>query len=349
MLKKFISLLLCLCIIFTCTVTAFAQGSYSKTVPEAVRIIDGIGSLIKSFFGLMSLRTDYPDCHRLCEIPELEKGYVPQGFCYIDTHNLFAITYYRDDDDNSILVLMDAESGERVKTVKLAYEDGDPCRAHVGGVADIGDSLLISSGKSVRRLKIADALNAEDYGYAFFCGKLATHMQASYVCAYENYLFVGQFYTFTPTNSYETPAEQRLYTPNGKRNYAMCEKYDLSDMDAVFSEESADPVMVISMPNDVQGIAFDGEIFATSSSATARNASKIRYYNLVESEYTYNMAGADVPLYFLTEKDAIKTVKIPPMSEGIDWFNGKVTGIFESGAQKFNNARPRTPYVCSYE
>lgn len=348
MAKRIISVLLCVCLVFGTGISAFAESGYPKTVPEAVRIIDGVGELLRSFFGLFSLKRNYPDCTHLCEIPEIDKNYVPQGFCYIEKENLFAVTSYSADDDNSIVSLIDAESGERIKTIKLLYEDGTPCKAHVGGAADIGDSLIISSGKSVRRLKLSDVFAAEDYGYVKYCGKLNTDMQASYVCSYENYLFVGQFYSFTLDGSYDTPAEQRIYTPDGKRNYAMCEKYDLSDLDKVFSDGEAAPLMVISVPNAVQGIAFDGETFVTSTSYTARNASKIRYYELGEPGGVFNMNGNDVPLYYLVEKNAVKTVKVPPMSEGIDFCGGRVCGIFESGAKKFPLVSVRTPYICEF-
>ena len=343
--KKIISFILCLCIMTGSCITVFAESSYPKNVSEFVRVSDGIAELVRSFFGIFSLKRKYPDSKILCDIPELEKDYVPQGFCYIDSLDMFAITYYSDDDINSIVVLIDAKSGERTKTVKLCYADETPCMAHVGGVADIGDSLIISTGKSVRRLRIDDILSTGDYGYVYFCGQLKTNMQASYVCSYENYLFVGQFYSYKPDGSYDTPVEQRIYTPNGRRNYAMCEKYDLSDIDKVFEDGTAEPLMVISMPNSVQGIAFDGETFVTSSSYTFNNASKIRYYNLTESEQVFNMNGVNTPLYFLEEKDALKTVKVPPMSEGIDYYNGRIAGVFESGASKFWYSMVRTPYV----
>lgn len=349
MTKKVISVLLCITMLLCTSFTAFAESNYPRNVSEPVRVIDGIGELLQSFFGLFSLKSKFPETVKLCSIPDIDKGYVPQGFCYIDSMELFAVTSYSDGDDNSIVSLIDAKSGERIKTVKLQYEDSTPCRAHVGGVADMGDSLLVSSGKSVRRLKIDDVMNAEDYSYVNFCGKFSTDMQASYVCSYENYLFVGQFYSFTPNGTYDTPVEQRIYTPDGKRNYAMCEKYDMSDLDKAFNAGSGKPEIVISMPNGVQGIAFNGETFATSTSYTLRNPSKIRYYNLKESDYVFNMNGNDIPLYCLSEKEAVKTVKIPPMSEGIDWHNGKVAGIFESGANKFPNARARTPYVCMFD
>lgn len=349
--KRFLSSFLALVLVFLCSTVAFAENAennYPKTISEAVRITDGIAELITEFFGLLSIRVKYPDCKKVYEIPELDKNYVPQGFCYIDDLNLFVVTSYSADDENSIVSIVDTD-GKRLKTVKLLYEDGSNCKAHVGGVANIGDSLIISSGKAVRRLKINDVLNAEDYSFVKYCGVFKTDMQASYVCSYENKLFIGQFYSFTLSGTYDTPVEQRIYTPDGKRNYAMCEEYDFSNLDEVFANGNGTPEFVISMPNSVQGIAFDGETFVTSSSATIMNASKIRYYNLGQTDYVFNMNGSDVPLYFITEKMAQKTVKVPPMSEGIDFCNGKVMGIFESGAKKFPIVAVKTPYICEFE
>ncbi len=348
MIKKFLSVILCVCVLFSCCVCAFAQDAYPESVPEYIRITDGIFELIRSFFGIFNIKFNYPDCERLCEIPEIEKDYVPQGFCYIESLNMFAVSYYSNKDDNSIISLIYAENGKRFKTVKLLYEDGSPCKAHAGGVADIGDSLIVSSGKAVRRLKLDDVLSSYDYSYVKFSGRMATDMQASYVCSYGNDLFVGQFYSFTPDGTYDTPVEQRIFTSAFGRNYAMCEKYDLSDLDKAFSGEKTEPLMVISMPNSVQGISYDGETFVTSTSYTFNNPSKIRYYNLTQSDYMFNMNGKDLPLYIINEAQAKKTVKVPPMAEGIDFYNGKVTGIFESGAKKFWYSAVRTPYICTF-
>lgn len=347
--KRIVSVILCVCLIFSLSVPAFAAEQYAANVPEIVRIIDGVGELLKQLFNLMSIRTSFPESHPLCAVPELEKNYVPQGFCYIDSLDLFAVSYYSENDTNSIVSLVDASTGERVKTVLLYNQTGSACKAHVSGICAIGDSLIVSSGKTVRRLKLNDVFNAEDYGAVYFCGTLNTDMQASYVCSYENELFVGQFYTFSIDGGYDTPAEQRLFTPDFNRNYAMCEKFDMADMDAVFEAETAVPEFVISMPNSVQGIAYNGESFVTSASYSKNGPSKIRYYKLNESNLKYNIRGNDVPLYFLLDSTAVSTVSVPPMVEGIDFYNGKVAGIFESGAKKNSDAKVVTPFICEFE
>lgn len=346
--KKLLCVLLCAVMLLTAVIPASAAAQYPKTVSEPVRIIDGIAEMIRQLACMANFKRKYENCKPLCDIPELDGGFVPQGFCYIDSKDMFAITCYGTDDENSVISLIDASTGERVKTVSLLYEDGTPCKAHAGGIADIGDSLLVSAGKSVRRLKLEAVLAAEDYSEIAFCGKLSTHMQASYVCSYENTLFIGQYYNFTLDGSYDTPQEQRVYTPSGKRHYAMCETYDMSDMDAVFEKGEAVPTAALSMPDCVQGIAYNGETLTLSISAGPFAVSPLKRYELkdFETEWSINLDGNDVPLVFIDKDRLIDTVKQPPMMEGIDCYKGRIAGIFESGAKKFGYALVRTPYVC---
>lgn len=328
---------------------SYAQAEYPETISEPVRILDGIAEMVTKLFGMISFRRKYDDCKPVYELPELEKGVVPQGFCYIDAMDIFAVTYYSDDDENSMAAFINASTGERIKTVKLCYEDGSPCKAHAGGIADIGDSVLISSGKSMRRLVIADALAAGDYSEVRFSGKLNSDMQCSYACSCGNYLFVGQYYTFTLKGSYDTPPEQRIYTPDGKRNYAMCEVFDLTDMDSVFAAEKAVPVAALSVPNLIQGIAYDGKTFAVSCSASYAPSTLKKYSVDINSADGRIMLGEnEVPLIYLAGANLISSVKQPPMLEGIDICGGKVMGIFESGAEKFGSAPVRTPYICEF-
>lgn len=347
--KRVLTTALCFLLSLCLVLPVGAAGSGQRTVGEGLRVIDGIAEVVTMFLKGIWLPKEYKNCETVFDIPEIGGKYVPQGYCFIDSRNLFAITYYCAD-DNSIISFVDSATGERVKTLKLAYEDGSPCLAHVGGAADVGDSVLISSGKSVRRLKIDDALGAEDYSTVKFSGKLATDMQASYTCAYGNLLFVGQYYAFTLDGGYDSPAEHYLYTPAGKRQYAMCEVFDLTDMDSAFVAEKAAPVAALSMPSFVQGIAYDGKTLAVSSSYTTLCRSELKTYSLPDfaSEMSIELGGSETPLIFIDDGRLISSTVQPPMLEGIDWCGGKITGIFESGAEKFTSARVRMPYICEF-
>jgi len=67
---------------------------------------------IRSTFGIR----DYSDYTELCDIPEIENGYVPQGYCYSESLKLHFISYYHDD-NVSIISVVNAENGEKIKTL----------------------------------------------------------------------------------------------------------------------------------------------------------------------------------------------------------------------------------------
>ncbi len=328
-----------------------AQAQELKTVSEPFRILDGIGEWLSIAYNFFIIRKNYPECSSVCGMPDFGDTYVPQGFCYIASRDMFAVTAYStDDNENSAVALVDAKTGDVIKTVKLLYEDGSKCRAHAGGIADIGEYVIISTGKSVRRLKIDDILSAENLSEIKFSGQLKTDMQASYICSYENELFVGQYYSFTPQGTYDTPPEQRLWVSKTERNYAMCERIDLSDIDAAFENGTAQPEAVYSMPNAVQGIAFDGKTFAMTTSCTPVVMSHLICYDLEnrEPDGTFNMNGKEVPLYFMKKEIRTSDILLPPMAEGIDYRNGSLTGIFESGAKKFSYSRIKINDICVF-
>ncbi len=328
---------------------AFADNGELRNISEFVRIIDGLGEMIYNGVFRLALINNFPECKPLCDIPGLDKGYVPQGFCYIDSKDIFAVSAYSDDEETaSVVSLVNAKDGQRIKTVSLLYEDGSKCQSHAGGLADIGDYLYVSSGKSVRRLSIADILEAEDYSSVRFCGKIETDMQASYLCSYENCLLVGQYYSFTFDNKYETPTEQRIYMPDGSRGYAMCEVLDLTSITA--DQEYVTPVAMLSMPNSVQGIAYDGKTLYMSSTSTGLGKSLLAAYRLENftAENHFTVRGKEIPLIFMTKSKITDKTDLPPMMEGIDRYKGKIAGIFESGSEKFN-VLIRTKNICVFK
>ena len=348
--KKVLSVILTLCFIFSpLMVYADSNSKVPEGVNNVVRIFDGIAEVIDNWILKMSFRQNYSGCEALCDIPCLDEGYIPQGFCFIDSMNLYAVSAYKSD-SNSIISLIDAETGKTIKTVKLCYADGSACKSHAGGVADIGDYLFVSTGKSMNRIKISDILSAENFSEVAFCGKISADMQASNACSYGNYLFIGKFYSFTLDGSYDSDPSQWVKGTDGKRYYAMCEVFDMSNMEEVIENEGAVPVAVLTLPNSVQGIAYDGKYFYTSSSSSCIGYSYVKKFILedFETDYYTEMNGQNVPLIMLTKDKQVDMVKLPPMVEGIDIKDGNVHGIFESGADKFPIVSVRTPYICKF-
>ncbi len=349
--KKILCLLISFAVISSALspIAMAAQSDYAAGLSGFFTVADGIIELVTRTLKSFDRRTDYGYFAGVADIPELDKGYVPQGFCYVESLDAYAVTAYASGEP-SIISLVNASNGERIKTVYLGYEDGTHSKAHAGGIADIGDSLVVTIGDCINRVKLADIAQCGDYSTVVFSGSIQTDLTAcSYACSYGNRLLVGEFYTYTTDASY-TPAPAHFnYISLFERSYTYCEMFDMSDLDAAFSAEKPQAEAVFAMPNSVQGIAFDGETLATAISYGRNNDSYLRYYNVTKAQVkTTEVYGQKVDLIILDRSCIESESTLPPMIEGIDMRSGKVTGIFESGAQKYSDSKFIVSKICEF-
>ena len=54
---------------------------------------------------------------------------------------------------------------------------------------------------------------------------------------------------------------------------------------------------------------------------------------------TVSVFGEDVPVYISSKKNTVIRFKMPTLMEGLDYYNGKLYVIFESGAQTYADAK----------
>ncbi len=350
--KKILSVLICFAVIVSALspLAMAAQNDFKKSgLSGFFTVADGIIELVTRTLRSFDRRMDYSSYAAVWDIPELDKGYVPQGFCYIDSLNIYAVTAYASDEP-SIITFVNASNGERIKTVYLGYADGTYSKAHAGGIADIGDSLIVTIGDCIKRIKLADVELCGDYATVSFSGSLQTDLTAcSYACSYGDSLLVGEFYTYTADSSYTPDPKHFNFISLFERSYTYCEVMDMSDLDAAFSAEQPEVEAVFAMPNSVQGIAFDGETLATAISYGRNNDSYLRYYDVSKAQVkTTEVYGQEVDLIMLGRNCVEATLTLPPMIEGVDIHNGKVAGIFESGAQKYSDSKFIVSSICEF-
>lgn len=350
--KKILSVIISFAVIASALsplATAAQNGSTKSDMSGFFTVADGIIELVTRTLRSFDRRMDYSDYTAVCDIPELDKGYVPQGFCYIDSLDIYAVTAYASGEP-SIITLVNASNGERIKTVYLGYADGTHSKAHAGGIADIGDSLIVTIGDSVNRIKLSDIALCGDYSTAVFSGSIRTDLTAcSYACSYGDNLLVGEFYTYTSDSSYTPDPVHFNFISLFERSYTYCEMFDMSDLDAAFSAEKPEVKAVFAMPNSVQGVAFDGETFTAAISYGRNNDSYLKYYDVSKAQTkTTEVYGQKVELIILSRNCVEKTSILPPMIEGIDMHNGKVAGIFESGAKKYSDSKFIVSSICEF-
>lgn len=344
--KRIIALILAVSLLFS----GFSLGGVSDFRRTAEGYIEMAVRLVRGYLGIRS----YSNYEELCDIPETENGYIPQGYCYNEEKNLHFISYYHDE-NASIISVVDAESGERIKTVNL-MRNGKAFKGHVGGVAEDGDYFYICYGKDIYRLVLAKLLAAADGSSIELVEFISTDVNCSYLNSDGSYLYAGEFYTYTTAGSYDTDSSHHMAVSLFETTYSRCNAYLISDIASEFSSEKTEietPAMIFTTPNCVQGFARmpDGTIALSISYGRDNNSSLVFYEDVTkgESDFTVDYSGVSVSAYHL--KNSVKTADLrqPPLLEGIDDMNGKAAGIFESCADKYSDAAFIVDKICVFE
>lgn len=329
--------------------------SLNTEVSETKRTVDGyietVIRFIRSNFGVRN----YLDYYELCEIPETENGYVPQGYCCSEKENLHFISYYHDD-SASIISVIDAESGIRLKTLVLKSSDGKDFTGHAGGIAEDETYFYLADGKKIYRMPLSSLVEAKDGDMLVLSEKIVTDVKCSYINSDGTYIYAGEFYTFTTGGSYDTDKSHHMAISLFETTYSRCNAYRISDIADLFStdiNQPAVPEMIFTTPNCVQGFArtSDGGLALSISYGRDNNSSLSVYENVTVSEpdFSVDFGDVSVPAYHLCRSNKTTELRQPPLLEGIDDMNGKIAGIFESGAEKYSDAAFIVNSICIFE
>ncbi len=331
----------------------FSGFSLTGNVSDFRRTAEGCFEVVvrtlRSTFGIRN----YPDYDELCDIPETENGYVPQGYCFSESKNLHFISYYHSE-KASIIAVIDNENNT-VKTLNLKKANGKDFTGHAGGIAEDGCNFYIVEGKKIYRLYLNELVGAENGADITLREYITTDVKCSYLNCDGEFLYAGEFYTFTTDGSYDTDNSHHMAISLFETTYARCNAYRISDVVQAFANESEEvlvPSMIFTTPNCVQGFARmpDGS-FALSISYGRNNNSSFRFYeNVTENDSDFSVAYGEksVPAYHLGNKAETRSLRMPPLLEGIDDMNGEVSGIFESCAQKYSDAAVIVEKICIF-
>ena len=138
-------------------------------------------------------------------------------------------------------------------------------------------------------------------------------------------------------------------------HFSRLNAYALEALNAAFDAGNGTipiPAFACTTPNLVQGMArtADGG-FALSTSYGRNTDSHLLYYADVtarEPAYYLTVPGGEVPVYALTKDTQTQSLRLPPLLEGVDMKDGAVTGIFESGAQKYSDGKFPLNQICAF-
>ncbi len=333
---------------------SFSASALEATVNPANEIsffeciIDFFESVFAKLYTLFKPGFTYIDVEdyttELFEIPGLDEDFVPQGICFVDALNSFAVSGYSSasgegDEVISRIYLIDNET-KQVKKLLLLKPDGSAFDYHAGGIASNGNDVWVASGGSEKNGGFAYhittdvLLNAQNGDKVQFDGRFQTEAKASYMYCDGTMLWIGEFYNRdNPVNSAHSYGD----------NSAICCGYELPINVDYTAEEQFVPDVVLSIPDQVQGMAFtdNGEV-VFSTSYGRRNNSVMHIYSDYKSwkADTIKVFGEEtVPLYVADKDSRITKITMPTLMEALDYYNGRLYLIFESGAEKYSDAR----------
>lgn len=248
-------------------------------------------------------------------IPGLNDGFTPQGICVNEENEVYLMTGYQKDHTSSRIYITNGDDYNRY--VLLLKEDNTPFTQHNGGIATTNDKVYISTDSKIYILDLNVLLNKETKTMIMDT-YVEVNNEASFVFSNDEHLYVGEF---TGAGSYST--NHSIQTNDGTYN-AILTKYSLSDL--------ATPLCIYSIRDKVQGMAMNEEgdiVLSTSYGLKDSMFYKYDNENITDPKKTFE----GVPLYYLDNPS--KTLKAPPMSEDMDYSNGKWITYTESACDKY--------------
>lgn len=308
--KKLISTFICICLFILIIVGIYFLG-YKTTIKRGY----------KEFYNKSTEKFD---------IPGLNTNYVPQAISYNEKYKIFIIAGYDSLDEPSYLYILD-ENGKEIKKVAIKTDQNTYYTGHAGGVISFNDIIFVSSGKKVYKLSVDKVLNDD----VVICDAVTkVDVSGATMFVHDKYLFVTEFYEETKN---QTDMSHHLTTPSNYVNKALAFAYEI-DESSISGLINNTPVMVMSIPEKVQGIVEKDNTLVVSQSFGRFNDSSIKTFkNVLEEEttYTFNYKDIKLPLYYLDDSNLLVNLHAPSMTEGLCLHNNKVLVLFESSAKKY--------------
>lgn len=279
----------------------------------------------------LPVREFYSMSAREYKFPDLGLGFIPQGVFYDSDSDSIYMTGYMNDDSANPLYIIDKESMEVIKKVRLLNADGSNHNLHTCGIAVYKEKIYITSCDT--NLYVFDPANvweAEDGG-GVVCETVVDlstagdYLVASTVTVHDDNLVVGEFYR---KGNYDTN-ESHWVRDDKVEQYAYAVEMKIEN-------NNANIVKAYSIPSEAQGLCFDDNNVYISESYGVR-FSDIESYNLnkVRYEGMRNILGKDVDFYIMDSDSLEYSIGIPPMSEEIDIVGNKMYVACESASRKY--------------
>ena len=280
----------------------------------------------------LDFKNYYKSSKAVFQVPDLSKGFIPQGLAYDANTDSFFVTGYMDHKENSPIYVIDRKSGSLKNKIYMMTEKGEDFRGHAGGMSILGDSVYVagSTDACVYEFLISEVINSSNNrvnaSEKIGLKRCGDFIRVSFTSADESLLYAGEFhkgFLFYTNKSHiikQDKTKQKAYILGFKKN----------------DKKEGIPECVYSVPDCVQGACFyKNHMFLSVSYGIW--PSKIMTYSLSKIKQcgTKKVLGYDVPLYILNKENVDKTTIIPPMSENIIVVNGEMYIIYEAASNRY--------------
>ena len=291
---------------------------------------------LTSTIGAIAYNKFYSNSIKLFKIPGISEGYVAQGIEYLDDQKIYIMSSYNKNHNKASCLHVIANDGKTKKEVKLLNQDGSNYIKHCGGVEAYGNFVYVAGKSQFDVFRLDELLNANKGGAIKSIGAIDVHNNASFIYLDKdtNIIYSGEFEK--EKSGYKTDSTHHLKTPCGDYNKALIIGYRVDES----KEFGIDPVPVeaISIPSLAQGMCFT-EKYAVMSTSWGISTSKFFYYDLSKMNVigNINISGTEfnVPYYAFDSSNLVKVQKAPPMSEELEYVDGRLVYLTESASNKY--------------
>ncbi len=308
-----------------------------KIITIIITIFIGICVIIFSFrsYFMLSVNDYYNNSLKAFKIPGINDNFVGQGLDYDPISENFFVSGYQTN-NNALLYLVNSHY-KITKQIKL-YENDIPLKIHSGGITIYKDYVYIAGGNTANLYifsyqEIIEAKHkAKINALKSFSLKYSNddYLNPAFVFINEKNLIVGEFFK---EKEYPTLKSHKFVTLDDSYNQALALSFPLKEDASFYLDE---PDCAYSIPDLVQGMAYDKGIFYLSTSY-GLNFSYISSYskaNLIKINYVVAL-NKKLPLYAFDSLSLIKKRKIPPMSEEIIILDDYLYTMNESASNRY--------------
>lgn len=277
--------------------------------------------------------TFYSTAQEEFEIPGIHAGFICQDLDYYDEDDCWFFSGYTTGDGSSPLYRRAAD-GTAVEFF-AALPDGSAYTDHGSAITTSSDYAFLACEDGYLVFHAADLARAGAGDVVTALDRVEIGLDPAFMNIENGTLYAGTFHLLP---NYAAPEHHHLVTPEGGEHAGIMFAFSADDQGKYgFATK---PVHVYSLPDKVQGICQlpNGDFVLSLSYGFA--SSYLDTFRLSDQEdgagtYTFMVEGESVPLSFLSDTYLVSRLSAPPMTEGIEYHDGRVYISEESASNKY--------------